>query len=182
MDWLNVIVAETPWMSNGMRLTWDSTTDSTTFSFSDKLEDMKYHRPHYHSMWAIAMQINHAQVVGVLNKAPLDPAQSWARIVSVRNFQTIAGVGSTKPDVEGYSTSFTAGTSMNKNVEVQPRSVNPTLRRSLEWSENRHFCPRSEVWCNRTSPLSGSSSEGSEGTHLVLMYVDARPRPYLVKA
>ena len=28
--------------------------------------------------------------------------------------------------------------------------------------------------------MSGSCSEGSEGTHLVLMYDDARPRPYLV--
>ena len=28
------------------------------------------------------MQINHAQVVGILNKAPLDPVLSCARIVS----------------------------------------------------------------------------------------------------
>ena len=28
----------------------------------------------------------------------------------------------------------------------------------------------------------GSSSEGIEGTHPVLIYVDARPRPYLMKA
>ena len=36
-----------------------------------------------------------------------------------------------------------------------------------------------EVWCNRTSLLSGCGSEGSEGMR---MYVDARPRPYLVEA
>ena len=36
------------------------------------------------------MQIDHAQVAGILNKAPLDPG----------NFQPVVGVRSIKPDVE----------------------------------------------------------------------------------
>ena len=59
-------------------------------------------------------------------------------------------------------------------------SAHPTPRRSFERSENRHFCPRFDE-IGRRAPLSSSSSEGSKGTHSVLMYVDARPRPYLMK-
>ena len=39
---------------------------------------------------------------------------------------------------------------------------------------------RSKNRCNRRTRLSGSSAEGSKGADPVLMYVDARPRPYLV--
>ena len=54
---------------------------------SDRLENTKYPRPRYHSMPVIAMQINHTQVAGILNKASLDPARSCIRIVSVQKFR-----------------------------------------------------------------------------------------------
>ena len=60
-----------------------------------------------------------------------------------------------------------------KACEPNPRPFHPAIRNQILLSE---------VWWNRTSPLSGSGSEDSRGTHPVLMYVDARPRPYLVEA
>jgi hypothetical protein len=48
--------------------------------FLDKLENMEYHRPRFHSMPAIAMQMNHAQVPWILNKAPLDPDRLCLKI------------------------------------------------------------------------------------------------------
>ena len=43
--------------------------------------------PRYRLTSAIAMQVNHTQVAGILNKAPFDPAQSCTRIISVRKIR-----------------------------------------------------------------------------------------------
>ena len=48
----------------------DQPYSSNCLKILNKLDDMKYHRPHYHMMWAIAMPTNSTQVVGILKKAP----------------------------------------------------------------------------------------------------------------
>ena len=147
---------------------------------------MQCPRPRYRSMPAIAMQINHAQVAGILNKAPLDPERSCTRIVSVRKVQKFSASYWNKAyktwrrrlvkESYGWDSTWIECGGPAKVCEPNPQMLLWAIRKQILLSE---------VWWKRTSPLSGSSSEGSEGTHLVLMvlmYVDARPRPYLVKA
>ena len=68
---------KTPWLAFHVR--FYKPCSNNWLKVSDRLENMKCPRPRYRLTPAIAMQINHAQVVGFLNKAPLDPAQSCAR-------------------------------------------------------------------------------------------------------
>ena len=52
-------------------------------------------------MLVITMQINQAQVAGILNKAHLEPAQGCARIVSVRNFGNFQSIVGVRSEIEG---------------------------------------------------------------------------------
>ena len=65
------------------------------------------------------------------------------------------------------------------NPVVQPKCVDLTSRCPVNRSKNRHFCPTFDVIGHCVK--SGSGPEGSKGTDLILRYVDARPRPYLVE-
>ena len=123
---------------------------------------------------------DHAQVQGIINKAHLDPARTWARICLCPRF-------SDKRRSKLYKT--WAGRLLNVSYSWDStwtecrgpaKACEPNPQQFLRAIQKRILL--SKVWCNRTSPLSNSGSKGSEGTHPVLMYVDARPRPYLVEA
>ena len=91
-------------------------------------------------------------------RTPIENLFTWARTAMQRVFWLRLHQDRMQRSIQGKSTSHQTGCRAIRKQILLP-----------------------EVCCNRTCRLSVSCSEGSEGTHLVLMYDDARPRPYLVE-